>query len=217
MAPARLGGRARLAVTGLLLCLGCPRQRPPCSADLPSLIELRGGNGGLELALRAPPTAREDGSLDLCDAGGARVGRLSEGRTPRTVRLDNAAGDPMVRLSAAPGEDPSFIRGGERPGRLHDEANLLRLLDPDGVPVGQVGVQGDRLVAFNGAGLPLATAETVEHRQVVRRPDGSVRYYAIGLATPRAAALLALDRLPLAERLAVARFIDGGPPPSSSR
>ena len=226
--------RARGGGAALLLGLvaggaGCKRARPPCSADLPALVEVRDGTGAPELSLRPPPeaAAAPAGALDVCDGAGRRVASLREepsrsldggargggdgGTGPRVVELVNAAGDPMARLATTPGGDPSFTLTtpqGVRELRLHDEAELLRILDPIGVPVAQIGRQDGRTMAFDPAGTPLASAEIVDARRVVRARDGSVKHFVSGLESERAVAALALVKLPLPERVALARFLD---------
>jgi hypothetical protein len=92
--------------------------------------------------------------------------------------------------------------------RLYDHDGLLRLLDPAGVPLAQLSRYDGKALAMDAGGTPLATAETVEHRLVIRGRDGAVLHYVTGLTDDRAAAAFALPQLPLATRLALARFID---------
>lgn len=200
-----------LAVVALLAC-GCHRTRSPCSVDLAATVELRDGEGALELSLRAPPIGGN--GLDVCDGGGHKLGSLHEQLVPRSVVLLNAAGDAWLRLDAArPDADPTLSIAGPlgtpvAPMRLHPMGDLVRFLDAAGLPVGQVGRQAGKTITFDPAGTPLAYTETVESRRVVSGRDGAVKHYAIGIGDERAAAAFALEVFKPAERLAIARFLD---------
>ncbi|MSP62705.1 MAG: hypothetical protein EXR72_20725 [Myxococcales bacterium] len=211
-----------------LALLGCKREPAACSASFPVLLELRDGAGALELALRGAPKAalgaEERGTAsDVCDPSGRRVYGLLEAAAPPRTRtrseLTNAAGDLRARVEPSSGDAlwtmpalaaPTLPDGGALPGglRLHDEGGLLRLLDSMGVPVAQIGWQAGKAVAFDAGGMPLAWAETVEQRIVVRARDGAVKHYVIGIKDERAAAAIALEMFPLPERLLLARYLD---------
>ena len=199
-----------------LVAVGCHRNHRPCSSDLAAVIELRDGTGGLEMSLRQPPIAGS--SLDLCDEKGQRIGSLTETTAPRTVTLFNAAGDAWVRLDAShPDADPTMILAAENgprgaPLRLHASGYLVRILDSQGLPVGQIGPQAGKTVTFDHAGTPLAFTDTVENRRIVHQRDGAVEHYVLGISDERAAAAFALDAFRPAERLALARFLDTPPP-----
>jgi hypothetical protein len=200
---------ARALAAGALLLAACKPARPPCAPDLPSVVELRDGAGALELTLRRPPDS--EARLDVCDAANRRLGLLHEATSPRSVTLRNAAGDPWARAAAPEreGADATLtLPSGAL--RLHRMGDLLRLLDPSGLPIGQLGPQGGRMVTFDGAGVPLAFTDTVEQRRIVHARDGAVRHYAVGIGDERAAAAFALERLEPAERVLLARFLDGG-------
>src|SRR5205823_1179615 len=140
------------------------------------------------------------------------LGRLVRSVDPPALVIKNAAGDAEATLTfaRAPGET-AMLRFGDRALRLYDDGSLLRLLDKDGVPLGQVGRDGARAIAWDPGGRPLAAAERADaegDRRLLRAVDGSVRKLVGGLHDDRAAAALAVEGIPLVERVLVARWLD---------
>lgn len=200
--------------------------RAACAASRPALVEVRDGQGALQLALRPPREAAPADEIGvLCDGSARLLGTLAG--SPDGLAVRDAAGAGAARIEGPPrrdgasgdGEDARLVRtaGGVR---LHESGALLRLLDDQGVPLGQVerqpagpdGTPPTRAIAFDGAGRGLATAERVEKqdesRLAVRAPDGTTRFILLGLRRERAAATFALEALPLVERLLLARWLE---------
>lgn len=201
-----IDGITRAAVALLLLVIpsaGC-RERTCAGADAP-VLEVRDRGGAVEISLRM----LGDG-LAVCDARDRRVGAVSGNKAG--LALADASGAETLRL--APGPDPGDTLatrpGGSPPLRLHDEDGLLRVLDPQGVPLAQLGAdpQSRRALAYDPAGNPLAYAERAEDRRVVRGRDGAVQHYVLGARSDRAAAAMALPMFPPAERLLLCRWLD---------
>jgi hypothetical protein len=213
----------QVAILSILFVIsGCKPKEPAqahCSAALPAEAEVRDGLGAPELALRHPPAGAPAERWDVCDAAGSSQALYTESAGRTSVALLNPAGDPRSRAAAGEGGGEATLTlaewvvrrdAGPPPGplRLHDEGGLLRVLDAAGVPLGQLGRDGDKGVAYDAAGVPRATVERVDGRCAVRARDGAVVRYVFGVQDPRAAAALALDALPVPERLLLSRFLD---------
>lgn len=196
-----------IAAALLLAAPACTRKTAPpdpCAAVEPGALELRTREGAPELIVRAAGPGREI----VCDAQGVAIGTLARAPVPA---FKNAAGDVEARLEPRPGDDPLLVHGAAS-RRLHDENELLRVLDMDGVPLAQIGFTDGKCAAYDPAGRPVATAERVpgaeDERRAIHAKDGAVTHLVIGLRSDRAAAAFALDKLPLVERLLLAAWLD---------
>jgi hypothetical protein len=207
------------AAAVLALCnAACRRQAleppDPCQAGGAARLELRDGQGALLLALRESGAGTLP-TFVLCDGRGRQSGRLVRPASPPgALMIIDGDGAPAAGITRSPGDDPALTSARGR-YRLHDERGLLRILDGQGVPVGQVGSQGDKAVVFDPGGRPLATAEPAssepkEDRRAVRGTDGAVRFLVLGARSDRAAAAFALPGFPPAEQALVALLLDGG-------
>jgi len=201
VAPARAGAGllALFALTGA----GC-RERTCAGAD-PPVLEVRDRDGNPEMALR--PLGD---SLAVCDDRNRRVGNVKGGKSG--LVLADLAGNELLALKPSPDPgDTLATRPGTTPLRLHDEADLLRILDPQGVPLAQLGAdkRAAQALAYDPAGNPLVYAELADdRRRVVRGRDGAVQHYVLGARSNRAAAAIGLPMFPPLERLVLCRWLD---------
>jgi hypothetical protein len=192
---------------------------PPCAPSLESSFELRDRSAVPELTLRAAPTGErpaDPNSRDLCE-GDRLIARLVD-RGAAGLELDNAAGDPQAKIHPAtdPGGDPTLelLDPGKTPGkpqgryRLHTAGELLRILDPIGVPAAQISTHEGKTAVLDAAGVTLATSEIVDGKRVLRGRDGAVIHYVSGISDERAAAAFAVEPFPAGVRLLLARFLD---------
>jgi hypothetical protein len=188
---------------------GCRPSAPPapnpCPGAAPALLELHLGSGALVAALHHGGAAQP-----LCDAQERPLAILRPGSDPRSLAARAPGGELLAAIAASPG-DEAVLTAGKRRVRLHDDGALLRLLDEQGVPLAQLGRQGERAIAFDPGGRPLASAERAQkgdERRAVHEPDGTVRFLLLGLRDDRAAAAFALEALSLPERFLLARWLD---------
>jgi hypothetical protein len=204
-----VGPQRKILIALAALLAGCPRPPAPidpCAGGIPSSFELRDGNGVLLLALRsAPGTATHV----LCDDRGTHIGTFVHDLLSHRPRIDNAAGDSVAKIVWR-GGDPALIVGGTTLG-LHEENGLLRVLDGEGVPIGQVANVEGKTIVYNPAGQGVATVERVadmENRTAVKNLDGTVRFLVPTALNSRAAGAFALDGLPLAARYLLYEWLE---------
>ena len=233
---------AVFAVSALFLAPGCERKRPPidpCAGDVPSVLEYRKQDGELLAVLReglpvesgrqdipnAPNAVDKSRGQPLCDGQRHLLG-LVVGDGPDQLALKSPAGKTLASLVAEVGPDgqpgdgtprareAALFAGDTQRFRLHDERNLLRVLDLQGVPIGQLGFLDKHALAYTPGGLPFYIAERAQpapsddERRVLKTPDGAVTHFLLGLHDDRAAAAFALDRLTDAEKVLLARHLE---------
>jgi len=221
----RVGGLAVLWAVALA-APGCARKPKddPCGEGHAALVEVRDGQGVLQAALRSG--GGPDAAPALCDEAGRSLGVLArppDGRglwlrgpasevlvTPGPGATDDATVE-LVEGGCAPARDPAGAGPRCRRLRLHRGGALLRVLDEDGVPLGQIEGQAGGAAVRDAGGRTLFTCARVEAqdagRLAIRATDGATRFLLFGLGDEPAAAALGLPSLSLAQRLVVARFL----------
>ena len=207
---------------------GCQPRRAAldaCAGEVPPLLEYRKQDGELLLLLRAgvPIAAGQPNAPNgvetakgqpLCDGQRHLLGMLGAPSSGGGLVLRGPAGEALVALAAASGGDDATLTSGGAGWRLHDEGGLLRVLDPQGVPVGQLGRVAGKGIVFSPGGRPMSYAERAQpapsedERRVIKTPDGTVTHFVLGLHDDRAAAAFALDTLAPPLRLVLARHLD---------
>ena len=93
------------------------------------------------------------------------------------------AGHDVKDLGTAPGTTVDYPAAQHR---IYDDRGLARLLDPDGVPVAELGEDpdGGRAIAYDRSSMPLAWAKRagiLDERRVVYQRDGTVSNYVVGV------------------------------------
>jgi len=199
--PALSRPRAQGAVAALALALlpGCPPKTPAaCAPGIAAKLELRDGAGVLQRSLKETPGRK---TLDVCDAAHRRTATLLEEGAIWTL-LD-AGGARLLRVERLPNGDLEAA-GAKGPRlRVHAEPAETRVLQPDGVAFGAIGLRDGGAVVFDRASVPLAqvAGRTAEHDQVITGVDGATRAYVHPSASPLAAGAFALPGLSPEEQL----------------
>ena len=233
MTPARSRGASRSAalrapavVLTVAACLGIapacvkkPRPIDPCLGEAISSMEYRKQAGELLAVVRAfpadpghPETPPPPGE-PVCDGRHQLLGILSRETTPPALVLKSAAGATLITARPATATEEATITAGPSSYRLHDEKGLLRILDGQGVPAGQIARDpaGAGAVIYAPSGRPIATADHTGDRHALHAPDGAVTHFLLGVRDTRAAAVFAVDPLPLPVRIVLARLLDSRP------
>ena len=170
----------------------------PCAPALPSRLEVRSGDGALELAVKpgAQPSA-----FDLCDAGAQRIGGLAV--QPDGVTLSDGAGAPKLKLVRSPPLDVSGDGPRGQRLRVHLDGVEQRVLKPDGVPFGAVTPKPGGANVHNPASQPVARVEPRGDDQVIAAADGKTVRHVVPAASSTAAAAFAIEGLTIDEQLAL--------------
>ena len=180
---------------------GCARK--VCDDAEPVLAVFDSG-GHRELALR--PTA--DARLALCDAANLHIGDLTDDK--ERVVLRDLAGTEQASMRRGPDPGDSLLARSSGALRLHEDNGLIRVLDSQGVPLAQLGIDpaGGRALVYSPGGSPIAFADRAGDRRAIHSADGAVTHLVTGVAHDRAAAAFAVDALSIGERAVVARWLD---------
>jgi hypothetical protein len=176
---------------------GCRRAPARCPAGTRSTVEIRDGNGALEIALKGSQicdgqlraigdvTRAPDGALLVRDPGAdpTAPARL-------TLRRDS---DTVAQVSSAAG--PRW--------RLYRDAKELRVLQPDGVPLGSIVPDPGAAVLYNPQQSPLGRVQRRDHDAVVTNLSGATLTYVVPAADPVAAGVFGLPKLDRLDQLAI--------------
>ena len=192
---------ARALVMATLLA-GCNKSaRTACAPGTPSKVELRDGSGQLQLAVKPTP---EPGKLDLCDGAGKRTGRIES--EPQAISYFDAAGVLQLKLhgDAKTDAEGESVKGAKL--RLHVNGEEIRILKPDGIPIGSVVTKDTGTTIYDPASRPVAVVEKRDADQTIRGPDGVTKSYVVPSASPGAAAAFGLDGLSPEERATLYLF-----------
>ncbi len=183
-----------------LALAGCKDKtlRSPCASSQAARLEIRDSSGALELALK---DGARPGASDLCDASAQRVGGLvHEGQV---LTLFDRKDGLVLRLRQG-GPDDFSGEGPKGPRlRVHRDRQEVRVVSPDGIPFGSVVTSDTGVLIYNKASAPIASVEKRDEDLVVKTTDGAVTTYLVPSASPGAAGMLAVEGLPLPERLAL--------------
>lgn len=197
---ARISVALASVVLASLLGSGCV-SRARCGGA--ARLELRRGDGSLELRLvDAPPGARP-GELDLCDPSGQRLGGLLWDGLALSL-VDPAGADRLRVVNSQASE----IIGPNGPAlRLWRNERSVRVLRLDGVPYGTLSVAGpgpapetELALVSDPGGSPLAKVSSRDADAVLAGPDGATLAYVVPSPGLVPAAVFALVALPLEER-----------------
>lgn len=217
---------ARAALAALALgggCDACGRDRPgaratsPCSAAAPEVAALRDGDGALVRTLRDAG----DGRTAICSPTGAVTGFLSADSVKREIAT--AAGAARAQLVREGASDVTVT--GSPALRLHDEGGELRVLRPDGIPLGAVSrappdgpavadaADGGAAPApplarvYDPGGRPIGTVVAHGRGFAIRAADGATQWLLAPrppVDDPRLAGLVAVTGLSPDDALAIA-------------
>jgi hypothetical protein len=190
---------ATTSLLGLIAIVssGCRRGPARCPAGTRSTIEVRDGNGALELALKGTQVC--DGRLrvvaELANAPDGALVVREPGADPSlppqlALRRDSA----QVALVATP--------AGQRL-RLYRDPKELRVLLPDGVPLGSIVDDPGAAVLYNPQQSPLGRVQKRDRDAVVTNLSGTTLTYVVPAADPVAAGVFGLPKLSRLEQLAI--------------
>ena len=199
-------GRAALfvAFATVVTATACHRGPARCAPGVASTVEIRDGNGALELAQKGAQWC--DGQLFAV----ASVATASDG----TITLNDAAGVPRLTLAresdhvgqaraapARPGERPPW---GSASYRLFRDDKELRVLMPDGTPLGSIVPSGiGAATIYDPSQAPLGRVQTRDRDAVVTDLAGSVHTYVTPARDAVAAGVFAIPHLERIEQLAI--------------
>ena len=191
---------------------------PRCDGDLEGarFVE-RDRVGNIEWSIESDYSTNAVGKYDVCDSAGRRIGHVADYalKGAQTVEsTDNSGATVAKSVHYLSGGGFKADRTIVRPSgtlRIHRAPDLLRILDEQGVPLGQIGEQpgAQRTFAYDAGGRPFASAELVNGRIALHGIDGAVEHLVTGLRSERAAAALALAALSPLERVTLALALDG--------
>jgi hypothetical protein len=184
---------AALVVSALALAAAaCHRGPARCPAGAPSSLEIRDGNGALELAVKG--SALCDGQLrklgDLAsDPDGTVSLRDAGGKPLYTVRRD----DHVAHLSTPAGEQLRLFRSDKE----------LRVLQPDGVPLGTIIPEPRLATLYNPAQSPIGRVQPRDPDAVVTDLAGTTLTYVVPSHNLHAAAAFGIPRLDRPQQLLI--------------
>jgi hypothetical protein len=194
--------RRLLPLFVVALAGGCTDRGPRCGSG-PARMELRDGAGTLQLRITE---SAKHGELDLCDPSNHRIGLLvASGETLTLYDRHNAE-----RLVVT--GDAESIKGpsGAEVIRVHRDGTMIRILSGDGVPFGTVNDRDGGAFVSDPASTPLARVASRDADLVLSGPDGTVKRYLVPGTTQAAAGILALEALPLEDRVFLAAHLGHG-------
>jgi hypothetical protein len=168
-----------------------------CPAGTRSTVEIRDGNGALELAVKGAQIC--DGQLrhvaDLANgADGALVVRAPGAEPAAPALLSVRRDSDTVALVQAP--------TGQR-YRLYRDPKELRVLQPDGVPLGSIVNDPGAGVLYNPQQSPLGRVQRRDRDAVVTNLSGTTLTYVVPAADPVAAGVFGLPKLSRLDQLAI--------------
>ena len=206
MPPATLargqGALVAVAVFAAVVVLaGCRRTAPACSA--PAVVELRDGQGALlESLVALVPT--QPGRWDRCDPQNHPAGSLVRDGASSTI-TDRAGRVVFHQHRSGPGDVELDNASGPRL-RLHADPGELRVLLPDGLPLGSITTEGSEVTIRDRAGQVVGRVETQARGAVVLDAGGSSHRAVSPAASPAdraSAGLLGIPGLSNEERAAL--------------
>jgi hypothetical protein len=178
-----------------ILTAACHHNSPArCPAGLPSTVELRDASGALELAQKG---------TQLCDGALAVVGTIATAGDG-TITFRDGAG--AVRLTLSRESDHvGQVRASQGPSyRLFRDDKELRVLQPDGTPLGSVVPTGIGAAAiYDPAQAPLGRIQSRDRDAVVTDLAGSVHTYVTPARDAVAAGVFAIPHLERFEQLMI--------------
>jgi hypothetical protein len=188
--------RARLFVAfATVLTAACHRGPARCPAGLASTVEIRDGNGALLLAQKG---------AQLCDGQLFVVGSVVNAGDG-TITLHDAAGTAkltLARESDHVGQARSLVQGPSY--RLFRDDKELRVLQPDGTPLGSIVPSGlGAATIYDPSQAPLGRVSTRDRDAVVADLAGSVHTYVTPARDALAAGVFAIPHLERFEQLAI--------------
>jgi hypothetical protein len=182
-----------IAAASLLTLAGCHRGPVRCPAGTRSTVELRDGNGALELALKGS---------DLCDGQLRKIGDVATA-ADGTLTLRDAGGSARLTLQ----RESASVAQGQSPGgprlRLYRDQKELRVLLPDGTPLGSIVSDGGVATLYNPAQSPLGRVQPRDRDAIVTDLIGTTLNYVVPATDPVAAGVFGVPRLDRAEQLAI--------------
>jgi hypothetical protein len=200
-----MGPSTRLLIAAALLCAGCPKksQTPaPCSPGLEPLVELRKGDGTLELSLKRSPDGK---GSDVCSPAHTVLARIVE--TPAKLTLDAPTGATLLTITV---DSPADLSASDAKGtrlRVHSEKNETRVLHPDGIAFGAVSRKLGGGTVFDKASVPLAQITERDRDHVISELDGTTRAYVVPSKSAIAAGMFAVPGLTQLEQAALFRAL----------
>lgn len=184
--------RTAAVIAAVAAAVGCHRP-PRCSPGTPSALEVRNGAGALALAWKGDA---------LCDGNLLRIGTLQADKDSVTLR-DGAGALRLSLTRQSPTTGSASDRSGPRL-RLYRDDHELRVLRPDGIPLGSVAAQTTTgAIVYNAARSPLARSSLRDRDAVVTDLSGSALTYVTPAADAVAAGVFAIPSLDPAEQLAL--------------
>lgn len=184
-----------VAVATVVTASACHRGPARCAPGVASAVELRDGNGALELAQKG---------AQLCDGQLFVVGSVvtsSDG----AITLADAAGAPRLTLQRE-SDHVAQARGAQSgPSyRLFRDDKELRVLSPDGTPLGSIVPSGiGAATIYDPSQAPLGRVATRDRDAVVTDLAGSVHTYVTPAHDAIAAGVFAIPHLDRFEQLAI--------------
>jgi hypothetical protein len=143
--------------------------------------------------------------VDLCSAEHQVLGHVVESGGKHT--LTDAAGATQLTITR---DGPDDLHADGPQGqklRVHGDKGETRVLRPDGVAFGSIGLREGSASLFDAASVPLATITPRDKGQLVAALDGAPIHYVTPCDKPTLAGLFAIDALTLHERAALARAL----------
>jgi hypothetical protein len=179
----------------IVTAAACHRGPARCAPGVASTVEIRDGNGALELAQKG---------AQLCDGQLFVVGKVTTA-SDGTITLDDAAGAPRLTLARESDHVGQARAAQSRPSyRLFRDDKELRVLTPDGTPLGSIVPSGiGTATIYDPSQAPLGRAQTRDRDAVVTDLAGSVHTYVTPARDPIAAGVFAIPHLERIEQLAI--------------
>jgi hypothetical protein len=177
-----------------VMLAACHRGPARCPPGRPSSLELRDASGALELAQKGD---------QLCDGALQVVGTIANA-SDGTITFKDPAGNIRLTLSresdhvgqAHALQGPSY--------RLFRDDKELRVLQPDGTPLGSVVPSGIRAATiYDPAQAPLGRIQSRDSDAVVTDLTGSVHTYVTPARDAIAAGVFAIPHLERFEQLLI--------------
>jgi hypothetical protein len=187
---------ARLVLL-VTIVAGCHRGPGRCPAGTRSTVEIRDGNGALELAVKGS---------QVCDGQLHHVADLANG--PDGALLVRAAGaEPTAPALLSLRRDSDSVALVQAPTgqryRLYRDPKELRVLQPDGVPLGSIVNDPGAGVLYNPQQSPLGRVQRRDRDAVVTNLSGTTLTYVVPAADPVAAGVFGLPKLSRLDQLAI--------------
>jgi hypothetical protein len=189
----RRAGLVAASIFVAVAAASCRRGPARCAAGTRSTLEVRDGNGALELAYKGH---------DVCDGQLRPIGDIAVAADGALTLHDSAGG---LRLALSRESDQ--VAQGRGPGgprlRLYRDGKELRVLTPDGVPLGAIVADAGLATLYNPAQAPLGRVQPRDRDAVVTDLSGTTLTYVVPASDPVAAGVFGVARLDRPEQLLI--------------